>query len=93
MRLQREGRQVRSKPNTPVLRGPRQSGCDLGSGTKLVGNPELESGARAWGGGGGGGVLASLRMQFMQNGLWALVRAEKGWGGASFLSRRRGENQ
>ena len=38
-------------------------------------------------------MLASLKMQFMQSRLWALVRAEKGWGGASFLSRGRGESQ
>lgn len=29
----------------------------------------------------------------MHSGLWALMRAEKGWGGASSLSRGRGESQ
>lgn len=37
--------------------------------------------------------MASLRRQFMQSRLWALIRAEKGWGGASSLSRGRGESQ
>lgn len=29
----------------------------------------------------------------MQSRLWALIRAEKDWGGASSLSRGRGESQ